>query len=277
VHLHEVGSLDSVVDIVSTVRALELIGASRIAASPLNVGSGTIRSAHGLMPVPAPATARLLEGVPVYSGTQRAEMVTPTGALLITAYATEFGGIPPMRIARVGYGAGARNFEDTPNVLRVLVGEADVSAPAHTVVVIEAEIDDMNPQIFGVAMDKLLGGGALDVYYTPIQMKKNRPGTLLTVIAPPAARHVLTSIIFRETTTIGVRYREMTRECLDRETQTVQTPFGEVRFKVARRDGEVLNALPEFEDCVRVAEASGKSVKEIQAAAIKAWLDARRS
>ena len=277
VHLHEVGSLDSVVDIVSTVRALELIGASRIAASPLNVGSGTIRSAHGLMPVPAPATARLLEGVPVYSGTQRAEMVTPTGALLITAYATEFGGIPPMRIARVGYGAGARNFEDTPNVLRVLVGEADGSAPAHTVVVIEAEIDDMNPQIFGVAMDKLLGGGALDVYYTPIQMKKNRPGTLLTVIASPATRDVLTSIIFRETTTIGVRYREMTRECLDRETQTVKTPFGDIRFKVARRNGEVLNASPEFEDCVRTAEASGKRVKEIQAAAIKAWLDARRS
>ena len=271
VHLHEVGALDSIVDIVSTVHALEVIGANRLAASPLNVGSGTIRSAHGLMPVPAPATARLLEGVPVYSGTQRAEMVTPTGALLITAYASEFGGIPPMRIGKIGYGAGARSFEDTPNVLRVLIGEADASAPSHTVVVIEAEIDDMNPQIFGVVMDKLLAGGALDVYYTPIQMKKNRPGTLLTAIAPPAARDELTSIIFRETTTIGVRYREMTRECLERETQTVKTPFGDVRFKVARRDGDILNASPEFEDCVNLANRHGRPIKEIQAAAIKAF------
>jgi hypothetical protein len=182
-----------------------------------------------------------------------------------------------MTIAKIGYGAGARSFEDTPNVLRVLIGEADATAPSHTVVVIEAEIDDMNPQIFGVVMDRLLADGALDVFYTPIQMKKNRPGTLLSVIAVPAAREKLTATIFRETTTIGVRYREMTRECLDRETHTVTTPFGPVRFKVARRDGEVLNASPEFDDCVRLAEASGRSVKEIQAAATKAWLDARRS
>src|SRR5882672_3481474 len=277
VHLHEVGSLDSIVDIVSTVHALELIGAGRIVASPLNVGSGTIRSSHGLYPVPAPATIRLLEGVPVYSGTQRAEMVTPTGALLITSYATEFGGIPAMTIANIGYGAGARSFDDTPNVLRVLIGEADAAAPSHTVVVIEAEIDDMNPQIFGVLMDKLLAAGALDVFYTPIQMKKNRPGTLLSVIAPPPLRDMLTSTIFRETTTIGVRHREMARECLDRETQTVTTPFGPIRFKVATRNGEVLNAAPEFDDCVRLAEASGRSVKVVQAAATKAWLDARRS
>jgi len=271
VHLHEVGALDSIVDIVSTVHALELIGARRIVASPLNVGSGTIRSSHGLFPVPAPATAKLLEGVPIYSGTQRAEMVTPTGALLITAYATEFGGIPPMRIAKIGYGAGARSFEDTPNVLRVLIGEDDANAPSHTVVVIEAEIDDMNPQIFGVVMDRLLAEGALDVFYTPVQMKKNRPGTLLSVIAPSASREKLTSIVFRETTTIGVRYREMTRECLDRETRTVSTPFGEVRFKIARRDGEILNASPEFEDCVNLANRHGRPIKEIQAAAIKAF------
>jgi uncharacterized protein (TIGR00299 family) protein len=271
VHLHEVGALDSIVDIVSTVHALELIGARRIVASPLNVGSGTIRSSHGLFPVPAPATAKLLEGVPIYSGTQGAEMVTPTGALLITAYATEFGGIPPMRIAKIGYGAGARSFEDTPNVLRVLIGEDDANAPSHTVVVIEAEIDDMNPQIFGVVMDRLLAEGALDVLYTPVQMKKNRPGTLLSVIAPSASREKLTSIVFRETTTIGVRYREMTRECLDRETRTVSTPFGDVRFKIARRDGEILNASPEFEDCVNLANRHGRPIKEIQAAAIKAF------
>jgi len=276
VHLHEVGSLDSIVDIVSSVHALELIGADRIVASPLNVGSGTIRSAHGLYPVPAPATVRLLEGVPIYAGTQRAEMVTPTGALLVTAYATEFGGIPPMKIHRIGYGAGARNFEDTPNVLRVLVGDSDASVSSHTVTVIEAEIDDMNPQIFGVLMEKLLAQGALDVFYTPIQMKKNRPGTLLSVIATPATREKLTSTIFHEATTIGVRYRDMTRECLDRETENVVTPFGPIRFKVARRSGEVLNAAPEFDDCVRLANAAGRSVKEIQAAATKAWLDSRR-
>jgi uncharacterized protein (TIGR00299 family) protein len=271
VHLHEVGSLDSIVDIVSTVHALELIGARRIVASPLNVGSGTIRSSHGLFPVPAPATAKLLEGVPIYSGTQRAEMVTPTGALLITAYATEFGGIPPMRIANIGYGAGARSFEDSPNVLRVLIGDDAAKAPSHTVVVIEAEIDDMNPQIFGVVMDRLLAEGALDVFYTPVQMKKNRPGTLLSVVAPPASREALTSIVFRETTTIGVRYREMTRECLDRETRTVSTPFGEVRVKIARRDDEIVNASPEFEDCVNLANRHGRPIKEILAAAIKAF------
>jgi len=276
VHLHEVGSLDSIVDIVSTIHALELIGADRIVASPLNVGSGTIRSSHGLYPIPAPATVRLLAGVPIYSGTQRAEMVTPTGALLITEYATEFGGIPPMKIGQIGYGAGARNFEDTPNVLRVLIGEFDAPVSSHTVTVIEAEIDDMNPQIFGVAMEKLLAQGALDVFYTPIQMKKNRPGILLSVIATPATRETLTSTIFQETTTIGVRYRDMTRECLDRESYTVDTPFGPIRFKVATRAGEVLNAAPEFDDCVRVANATGRSVKEIQAAATKAWLDFRR-
>ena len=185
VHLHEVGALDSIIDIVGTVFAMESIGADRVVASPLNVGSGSVHSAHGVYPVPAPATARLLKNVPIYSGSQKVEMVTPTGALLVTGYAQEFGPVPPMRIAQIGYGAGNRDFSDTPNVLRVLIGESEVAAASHTVVVVEAEIDDMNPQIFGVLMDRLLAQGALDVFYTPIQMKKNRPGTLLTVIAAP--------------------------------------------------------------------------------------------
>jgi uncharacterized protein (TIGR00299 family) protein len=276
VHLHEVGALDSIVDIVSAVFALESIGAEHVVASPLNVGSGMVRSAHGLYPVPAPATIRLLEGAPIYSGSQRAEMVTPTGALLVTGYATDFGPIPPMRVQKIGYGAGSRDLHDTPNVLRVLIGESDATAPSHTVVVIEAEIDDMNPQIFGVLMDRLLGEGALDVFYTPIHMKKNRPGTLLSVIALPSARARLVATIFRETTTIGVRHREMSRECLDREITTVTTPLGDVRFKVARRQGEILNASPEFDDCVRLAERTGRSIKDVQAAATKAWLDAQR-
>jgi len=271
VHFHEVGALDSIIDIVGTVFALEHLGVERFVASPLNVGSGSIRSAHGLYPVPAPATMRLLQGAPVYAGTQKAELVTPTGALLVTSYATEFGPIPPMRVAAVGYGAGTRDFADSPNVLRVLLGESETTAASHSVVVIEAEIDDMNPQIFGVVMDRLLSEGALDVYYTPIQMKKNRPGTLLSAIAAPGLRDRLTATIFRETTTIGVRYREMTRECLERQTVTVDTAVGPIRVKVARRAGQVLNVSPEFDDCLRLATEHGRPVKDIQALAATAY------
>jgi uncharacterized protein (TIGR00299 family) protein len=292
VHLHEVGALDSIIDIVGTVHAMEVMGADRVLASPLNVGSGMVRSAHGLYPVPAPATARLLQGAPIYSGRQRVELVTPTGALLVTGYADGFGPAPAMRLDTIGYGAGSRDLPDTPNVLRVLIGEegsltrpeADVTtsalriaedggAPVQSVVVIEAEIDDMNPQIFGVLMDRLLAEGALDVFYTPIQMKKNRPGTLLTIIAAPDARERLTATVFRESTTIGVRYREMQREVLDREVVTVDTPLGPVRFKVARRDGRMLNASPEFDDCVRIARERDVPLKDVQAAATKAFLD----
>jgi uncharacterized protein (TIGR00299 family) protein len=273
VHLHEVGALDSIIDIVGTVYALETLAVDRIVGSPLNVGSGTIRSAHGLYPVPAPATALLLRGAPVYAGSQAAELVTPTGALLITGYAESYGPVPPMRLRAVGYGAGSRDFPDTPNVLRVLLGTADSSAVAASVVVIEAEIDDMNPQIFGVLMDRLLEEGALDVFYTPIQMKKNRPGTLLSIVAAPETRERLTATVFRETTTIGVRYAEMRRECLDRETVSVDTPYGPVAVKIARRNGQLLNASPEFEDCARIAAARGAPVKDVHAAAIKAFLD----
>jgi uncharacterized protein (TIGR00299 family) protein len=275
VHLHEVGALDSIVDIVGCVYGFEALGADRIVASPINVGSGSIRSAHGRYPVPAPATARLLEGAPIYAGPQQAEMTTPTGALLVTGYADAYGPVPAMRLGKIGYGAGTRDFRDTPNVLRVMIGEAEAGAPSHAVVVIEAEIDDMNPQIFGVLMDQLLAAGALDVFYTPIQMKKNRPGTLLTVVASPDARQRLTALVFRETTTIGVRYREMTRECLDRETVTVDTPLGAVRFKVARREGRVFNASPEFDDCARIAAERNLPVKDVQAEAMKAFLDRR--
>ena len=273
VHLHEVGAIDSIIDIAGAVFAMEWLAVDRVVASPLNVGSGTIRSAHGLYPVPAPATVRLLEGVPIYSGIQKTELVTPTGALLVRSFASEFGPIPAMRVRKTGYGAGSRDFADTPNVLRVLIGDADAAAARHSVVVIEAEIDDMNPQIFGVLMDRLLAEGALDVFYTSIQMKKNRPGTLLSAVVPPEDRERLTSMIFRETTTIGVRYREMMRECLDRETVTVETALGPVRIKIARRDGQLLNASPEFDDCVRIAGERGKPVKEVQALALKAFYD----
>jgi pyridinium-3,5-bisthiocarboxylic acid mononucleotide nickel chelatase len=273
VHLHEVGALDSIVDIVGAVFALEFLGVEHVVSSPLNVGGGTIRSAHGLYPVPAPATLELLRDVPIYSGQHAVELVTPTGALLVRSYAKAFGPVPAMRVHTIGYGAGTRDFPDTPNVLRVMIGEMDAAAPSQRVVVIETEIDDMNPQIFGPLMDQLIAQGALDVFYTPIQMKKNRPGTLLTAIAAPEQRERLTSTLFRETTTIGVRYREMARECLDREEVQVETPFGMVRFKVARRNGEILNVSPEFEDCVRLAAEHGRPVKEVQALASKAFFE----
>ena len=246
VHLHEVGAVDSIIDIVGAVYAMEWTGAERIVCSPLNVGGGTVRSAHGLFPVPAPATVRLLGDAPIYSGTVQKELVTPTGALIATSYASSFGPIPAMSVERVGYGAGERDNSDTPNVLRILIGRAADSMDAERVVVIECEIDDMNPQLFGAAMERLYAAGALEVFYVPVQMKKNRPGTLLTVVSAPEKRAALSEIIFRETTTIGIRYSEVERECLRREIIQVKTPLGDVRFKLAWRDGRVVSAVPEF-------------------------------
>jgi hypothetical protein len=275
VHLHEVGALDSIVDIVGAVYALEWIGAAEITASPLNVGSGTIQCAHGLLPVPAPATARLLTGAPVYSGAVTTELVTPTGALIVTDYARAFGPLPAMRIDKVGYGAGDRDYPGHPNVLRVFLGETGAARAAERIVVVECEIDDMNPQLFGTLMDRLYAVGALDVYYVSVMMKKNRPGVLVTVLAPPDQREAVAGVLFTETTTIGVRYQEMPRECLSREVRSIDTPLGPVAFKVASRDGRVVNAAPEFDDCARIAGEHGLPVKDVQALAVKAWLDSR--
>jgi pyridinium-3,5-bisthiocarboxylic acid mononucleotide nickel chelatase len=268
VHLHEVGALDSIIDIVGAVYAFDYFGTDDVVASPLNVGGGIVRCAHGDYPVPAPATARLLMNAPVY-GNGTSEMVTPTGALLVTGYAKSFGPLPPMRVEKIGYGAGDRDPQGTPNVLRILAGARTDAGGDPRVVKIECEIDDMNPQLFGPLMDSLLAAGALDVFYTPVQMKKSRPGTLITIVAPPSARAPLTDILFRESTTIGIRYDELSRTCLDRSTETVQTPYGEVRFKIARRDGQELNASPEFDDCARLAAQHGVSIKLVQSAAIK--------
>lgn len=273
VHLHEVGALDSIIDIVGAVFAFEAIGADEIVASPLNVGSGTVRTAHGLYPVPAPATMRLLAGVPIYAGTQVAEMVTPTGALLVSSYAQSYGPMPAMTVRATGYGAGGREFPETPNVLRAVIGTRGAGAHAHAVSVIECEIDDLNPQILGAVMDQVLAAGALDVFYTAVQMKKNRPGTLVTIVAPPDRRETLTALLFRETTTIGVRHRDMARECLAREYRTVQTPLGAVRFKIASRAGTIVNAAPEFDDVLALATAHGRPLKDVQALAMKAFLE----
>ncbi|PYR92871.1 MAG: nickel pincer cofactor biosynthesis protein LarC [Acidobacteria bacterium] len=297
VHLHEVGALDSIIDIVGAVYGFEWFRIDDVMSSPLNVGGGTVRCAHGVFPVPAPATARLLAGVPVYSDGQ-SEMVTPTGALLVTGYAKQFGPLPAMSIEQIAYGAGERDPKERPNVLRILRGtraaatsegaERGEGAPAsdragvwgraprdedERIVKLESEIDDMNPQLFGPLMDALHTAGALDVFYTPVQMKKGRPGTLVTIIAFPERRQALTEILFRESTTIGVRYEEMSRTRLDRSIESVDTPYGPVRFKIARRGGEELNAAPEFDDCARLAAERGVSIKTVQAAAIKARLD----
>ncbi|HEY6212443.1 MAG TPA: nickel pincer cofactor biosynthesis protein LarC [Vicinamibacterales bacterium] len=282
IHLHEVGSLDSIIDIAGVAFAMEWVGAERIVCSPLNVGGGTVDSAHGRFPVPAPATVKLLGGAAIYSGDIQKELVTPTGALIVTTYASAFGPIPPMKVDRVGYGAGDRDDPKTPNVLRVLIGESmearteSASGPGDRVVVVECEIDDMNPQIFGSAMEQLYAAGALEVFYVPVQMKKNRPGTLLTVIAPIDRRSAIADVVFRETTTIGLRYFDVARECLKRESVTVETPVGAVRFKIAWRDGKVVNAAPEFEDVARLAATNKLPVKDVQAIAIRAFADVGR-
>ncbi len=272
VHLHEVGALDSIIDIVGAVYGLEWLGADRVLSSPLNVGSGVVVCAHGTFPVPAPATARILRGAPIYAGEVQAELVTPTGALIVTGYATAFGPLPPMRLDAIGYGAGSRDFKGHPNVLRLLVGD-DGGGGAERIVTLECEIDDMNPQLFGPLMDRLNEAGALDVFYAAVQMKKNRPGTLVTVLARPDDRERLAGVMFAHTTTIGIRYQEMLRDRLDREIVTVETPLGAIRFKVARRGGRVVNAAPEFDDCVRVGAEQRLPIKDVQAVAIKAWLE----
>lgn len=271
VHLHEVGAVDSIVDIVGAVFAMEWANPDRVECSALNVGGGSVESAHGRLPVPAPATLRLLEGAPVYSRGPQRELVTPTGALLATDYASRFGPLPALTVRTAGYGAGSRDDAEGPNVLRIVIGESADAQSADRVVVIECEIDDMNPQLFGVAMDRLYDAGALEVFYVAAQMKKNRPGTLLTVLAAPAKRQALTEIVFRETTTIGVRYREVDRHVLRRDWVTVTTSLGPVRVKQAWYDGQVVNVAPEFDDCAAIAQSSGTPVKDVQAAALVAY------
>src|SRR5581483_7546353 len=252
VYFHEVGAIDSIIDITGACVALEALGIEQIISSPLHVGSGTFDCAHGTYPVPGPATAELLRGVPIYSGEIKGELVTPTGAAIISTLAAEYGPLPMMRVERIGYGAGTRKYPKFPNVLRAVIGEpeADADATPTTVTVIEANIDDLNAQVFGHLMEQALAAGALDIFYTPVQMKKNRPGVLLTLLCKSGDRARMTDLIFRETTTLGVRYRDEHREILRRQHVTVETAYGPVRIKVAHaQDGRVINYAPEFDDC----------------------------
>ena len=271
VHFHEVGALDSIVDVVGGVLALRWLSPARFVSSPLNVGTGTVTMSHGTFPVPPPATARLVEGVPVY-GAGEGELLTPTGALLVTAHATEYGALPLMRVEKTGYGAGGRDTKGRPNVLRLVVGsEAAAAATPERVLVLETEVDDAPPQLLGSLIEKLLAAGAVDAFLTPVQMKKGRPGVLVTAVAPPASREAVEEVIFRETTTLGVRRQEWERTTLDRETRTVDTAYGPIRVKIGLRRGVVYNAWPEFGDCERAAAAHGAAVKEVLAAALAAW------
>jgi hypothetical protein len=270
VHFHEVGAVDSIVDIVGGVIALGWLGAARFAASPLNVGTGTVTMSHGTFPVPPPATAKLVEGVPVY-GEGEGELLTPTGALLVTAHATEYGPLPAMRISRTGHGAGGRETKGRPNVLRLIVGEEGGLPAGERVLVLETEVDDAPPQLLGPLLDRLLAAGAKDAFFTPVQMKKGRPGVLVTVIADDSRREAVEELLFRETTTLGVRRTVWDRTVLERETATVATAYGPIRVKIGRRGGIVYNAWPEFDDCQHAAGEKGVAVKEVLAAALAAW------
>jgi hypothetical protein len=276
VHFHEVGALDSIVDIVGSVWAIDALGVDRVVSSALNTGTGTVQTAHGRLPIPAPATITLLEGVPVYGSDVQMELVTPTGALLVTGHASAYGPMPHMLVKRSGYGAGGREIPGQPNVLRAVLGDEAAGAEHDRVLVLECNIDDMNPQFFGGLMDHLYAAGALDVFFAPVQMKKNRPGTLVTVMAPAQLRETVLDVLFRETTTIGVRHHEVDRECLSREWMTVTTAYGPVRIKVARRGAAVMNAAPEYEDCAALAAQHQAAIRDVHAAAVNAYVQQRQ-
>ena len=278
VHFHEVGAVDAVLDIVGACLGLAMLGSPELVCSPLNVGGGRVDAAHGSLPVPAPATAELLRGIPIYSSGVESELVTPTGAALVSTLASGFGPMPPMKVERIGYGAGAKDFPSHPNITRLMLGEKTgfVGAADEPVLIIEANIDDMNPQLYGHFMEKALEAGALDVTCGPIQMKKNRPGLLVNVLCKPELEGPLTRLIFENTTTIGVRIIEARRRVLDRESLSVETEYGTVRMKVARLEGKIVNAAPEFNDCRLLAEEKSVSPKEVMAAAQAAFRKLRQ-
>jgi uncharacterized protein (TIGR00299 family) protein len=271
IHFHEVGAVDAIVDIVAASAGIHHLKIGKWYSSPVNVGGGMVQCAHGLFPVPAPATADLLRGYPTYSAHVEKELVTPTGAAILRALEPEFGAQPAMRVESIGYGAGTRNPKDFPNVLRLTVGEADVAKKTETVMVIETALDDLSPQVIAYVAEQALAAGALDVMLTPVTMKKGRPGTLLTVLANPAESDALTRLILRETSTLGVRVRQDQRICLERKHVTVATEFGEIRVKIGMMDGDEFNAAPEFEDCKSAASKHGVALKLVQQAAIAAY------
>jgi len=276
IHFHEVGAVDAMVDIVCAAVGAEALGVDEFICSPLNVGGGTVKCAHGTLPVPAPATVELLKGALVYSSDIQAELVTPTGAAIVKVLAGRFGSFPEMKIEKSGYGAGTRDFPGQANVLRLTVGDAlpELAAKTaqETISVLEANVDDLNPQVFGYVMGRLLEEGALDVFGVPVQMKKGRPGMLLTVLSKPEDAAKLTQIIFAETTTLGVRRREEKRQVLSRKWVSVSTQWGDVRMKIASMNGTVTNYAPEYEDCRKVAAEHKVPLKQVMQDAVQHYL-----
>jgi uncharacterized protein (TIGR00299 family) protein len=262
VHFHELGGLDSVVDIVGSVWGIRALGIDKIHVSKVNVGGGFVKCEHGILPVPAPATLSLMKGKPIYSSGVERELLTPTGAALLTTLGSEFGSMPRIHVERIGYGAG-RDDLPHPNLLRLIVGTSESTSGKETVAVIETNIDDMNPQLYDYVMEKLLTMEVLDVFITPILMKKNRPGHLLTVICPSGKLPSVAKFLFNETTTLGLRWHEEEREKTDREILPFQTKYGRVRFKLARWEGRVVNLSPEYDDCKRLALERGVPLKEV--------------
>lgn len=276
VHFHEVGAIDAIVDIVGACLALEMLGVEQVRCSAIPTGSGMVTCDHGVMPVPAPATARLLTGVPLADCDEIGELTTPTGAALLTTLSAGFGPLPAMRIERIGVGAGRRDGQRRANVLRLLVGQAaaeagDEAQERDEIVVLETNLDDVSPQVIGHVYDALFAAGAVDVFTSPVHMKKNRPGVVLTVLVPPHIQEQIESILFNETTTFGVRAWRCERRTLSRTFETVETPGGPVRIKVGRQAGHVLTATPEYEDCRRAARETGMPLKRMIELALRAW------
>lgn len=275
VHFHEIGAVDSIVDIVGSVIGLELLGVSQIMVSAVNVGSGTVQTSHGLLPIPAPATAEMLKGIPFYESATKFELTTPTGAAIISTLGTSFGPMPPMKVSVVAYGAGDKDFPGMPNVLRLLIGECATIYDEDTSVIIETNIDDMNPQVYDYLIDKLMQQGAQDVYLTPTIMKKGRPAILLSVLTDRSTVDALLDTVFRETTSIGVRIQEVGRKKLTREIKEVKTPYGTIRVKISKQGNKVLTATPEYEDCRKIAEEKSIPLKQVMEEAKKQFLSTK--
>lgn len=263
VHFHDVGAVDAIIDVAGALTALHLLGAARVHASALPLGGGVVGGAHGRIPVPAPGTAELLRGYPVVDTGVRAELVTPTGAAILTTLATLPGRMPAMTVSAIGYGAGAMDLPDTPNVLRCFVGETAEPVARESVVQIETTIDDMSPQLYEPLIDRLLEAGALDVFLTPVVMKRSRPGVVLTALCAPPDVEALARVLFEESSTIGVRWSEWRRARLDRRIVTLPTAYGAVPFKVSRLGGRVVTVTPEFTDVARIAREKGLPVREV--------------
>src|SRR5689334_3544641 len=277
IHFHEVGAIDAIVDIVCAAAGSEALGVDEWICSPLNVGGGTVVCAHGTFPIPAPATLELLKHAPVYSGEIQKELVTPTGAAIVSVLASRFSQFPAMKTEKIGYGAGTRDFKNSPNVLRISVGETatqhEPAFPVEEITVLEANVDDMSPQVIGYVLEQALQNGALDAFGTPVQMKKSRPGMLLTVLCRTEDSQSLTKLILAETTTLGVRMRRESRAALTRRHVSVRTKWGEVRMKLANLNGSISNYAPEYEDCRQIAKEKKVPLKTVMQEAIKVYLE----